>query len=298
MIPATTFADKTVAVFGLGATGLATIASLQAVNATILAYDDSAQSIESARKKGINIVDLRQADWQEIDAFVLSPGVPLTHPKPHWSVELAHANGVEIIGDTEILVRELVHQSPKANLIAITGTNGKSTTTALLGHVLEHGGIPTQIGGNIGKPVLELDLPGPNEALVVEFSSYQIDLTPTLCPRVSILLNLSYDHIDRHGSMAGYANVKARIFAGQKAGDVAVIGVDDHYCRDIFNMLSPEVHVVPISCQEELSTGLFAKEAHLYDASVTPPVIVSDLGQAPALKGVHNWQTSMRQRVH
>ncbi len=292
MIPATSLATKNVAVFGLGATGLATIAALQAVNAHVLASDDNAQSIENAHEKAIKTVDLRQVDWQQIDALVLSPGVPLTHPQPHWTVELAKDHGVEIIGDTEILVRELARQSPQANLIAITGTNGKSTTTALLGHVLEHGGIGVQIGGNIGRPVLELDLPGANEALVIEFSSYQLDLTPGLCPRVSILLNLSYDHIDRHGSMAGYANVKARIFAGQGPGDVAVIGVDDQYSRDISTMLSAEVKVVPISCREELSAGVFAKDAHLYDAGKTPAAVVADLTLAPALKGIHNWQNA------
>jgi len=292
MIAATTFAGKKIAVFGLGLTGLATIASLQAAQATVLAFDDNAVSRDAAVEKGINIVDLRQADWAEIDALVLSPGVPLTHPVPHWTVELAQKNGVEIIGDTEILVRELSHHSPDANLVAITGTNGKSTTTALLGHVLQHGGIDVQIGGNIGKPVLEFDLPGPNQALVVEFSSYQLDLTPTLCPRVSILLNLSYDHIDRHGSMKGYACVKARIFAGQGSGDVAVIGVDDQFSRDISTMLSSEVQVVPISCMEELDAGLYAKDAKLYDATTKPPVMVADLGQAPGLKGVHNWQNA------
>ncbi len=292
MIAATTFADKTVAVFGLGLTGLATIASLQAAAATVLAFDDNVLSCESAQEKGINIVDLRQADWRKIDTLVLSPGVPLTHPEPHWTVVLAQENGVEIIGDTEILVRELAKRAPEASLIAITGTNGKSTTTALLGHVLQHGGIDVQIGGNIGKPVLEFDLPEPKAALVVEFSSYQLDLTPTLCPHVSVLLNLSYDHIDRHGSMKGYADVKARIFARQGLGDVAVIGVDDQFSRDISTMLCPETQVVPISCQEELSAGLFAKDARLYDASGNPPVVVADLDLAPALKGVHNWQNA------
>ncbi len=293
MIAAKTLTGKNVAVFGLGATGLATIASLQAVNAQLSAFDDSVEALEKARAKGINIVDLSQADWGKFDAFVLSPGVPLTHPEPHWSVELANKNNVEIIGDTEILVRELAHQSPQANLIAITGTNGKSTTTALLGHVLKQAGIPTQIGGNIGRPVLDLDLPGPGEALVVEFSSYQIDLTPTLYARVSILLNLSHDHIDRHGSMAGYADVKARIFARQGKGDVAVIGVDDQWSREILKMLGSEAQVIPISCRQEINDGLFARDARIYDMSGNSPLLVADIGSAPALKGVHNWQNAM-----
>ncbi len=292
MIAATTFAGKNVAVFGLGLTGLATIASLQAAQANVLAFDDNAASRDAAHENGINIVDLAQADWAKIDALVLSPGVPLTHPKPHWTVELAHEHGVEIIGDTEILVRELSYHAPEANLVAITGTNGKSTTTALLGHVLQHGGMVVQVGGNIGKPVLEFDLPGPNQALVVEFSSYQLDLTPTLCPRVSILLNLSYDHIDRHGSMKGYADVKARIFAGQGPGDVAIIGVDDQFSRDISTMLGSEIEMVLISCVEELDAGFYAKDAKLYDATTNPPVVVADLSSAHGLRGVHNWQNA------
>lgn len=292
MIAATCLAGKNVAVFGLGASGLATIASLQVAGANIFAFDDNAQSLKNAKSKGINIVDLAQADWGQIDALVLSPGVPLTHPKPHWTVELAHENHVEIIGDTEILVRELARHSPQANLIAITGTNGKSTTTALLGHVLKHAGVATQIGGNIGKPVLELDLPGPGDALVIEFSSYQIDLTPTLCPRVSILLNLSYDHIDRHGSMKGYAGVKARIFSRQGQGCVAVIGVDDKWSRDILNMLAGDAEVVPVSCLEDLSTGVVASDSVLYVVSENVRTKVADLKSAPALKGVHNWQNA------
>lgn len=291
MIPATTLGGKNVAVFGLGASGLATVASLQAAHVNVMAYDDNASSQTKARAKGINIVDLRGADWQQIDVLVLSPGVPLTHPEPHWTVELAQANGVEIIGDTEILVREMAQNSPQANLIAITGTNGKSTTTALLGHVLQQGGIGVQVGGNIGKPVLELDMPGADEAIVVEFSSYQIDLTPSLCPHVSILLNLSYDHIDRHGSMAGYADVKSRIFSGQKAGDVAVIGMDDDWTRGFVKMIREGVKLVPISTQP-LSDGIFAQDGCLFETHEGVAVRVAELGSAMALKGTHNWQNA------
>jgi len=228
------------------------------------------------------------------DGYVAYPNVNVVEEMTNMmSATRTFQNNVEIIGDTEILVRELKCKSPDANLIAITGTNGKSTTTALLGHVLESSGIVTQIGGNIGKPVLDLELPGPNEALVVEFSSYQIDLTPTLCARVSILLNLSHDHIDRHGSMKGYANVKARIFARQGEGDVAVIGVDDQWSREISTMLGSEAQVVPISCRQELKTGLFAKDARIYDMSGNSPVVVTNIGSAPALRGVHNWQNAM-----
>ncbi len=292
MIPATTFAGKNVAVFGLGATGFATIASLKAADATVVAYDDNKRAIEIAESCGIGLLDLRDADWHKIDALVLSPGVPLTHPKPHWAVELARKYDVEIIGDTEILVRELKRCSPEANLIAITGTNGKSTTTALIGHVLKQAGVKVQVGGNIGKPVLELDLPGPDEALVVEFSSYQIDLTPNLCPHVSILLNLSPDHIDRHGSMRRYAAIKARIFARQGRGDVAVIGIDDEWSRGFLTMVPDKVQRVAISSSKTLGADIFADQGWLYDMSSGVGVKVANLTTAPSLKGVHNWQNA------
>ena len=152
---------------------------------------------------------------------MLSPGVPLTHPKPHWTVDLAHAAGVEIIGDVELFGRERAMLAPDAPFIAITGTNGKSTTTALIAHILQAAGRDTQMGGNIGTAVLTLDPPTPERFYVVECSSYQIDLAPSINPTAGILLNLTPDHLDRHGTMEHYAAIKERLVAGS---DVAIIG--------------------------------------------------------------------------
>src|SRR5690606_4732453 len=187
-------------------------------------------SVENASAAGIETGDLRKLDWNAIDALVLSPGVPLTHPKPHWSADLARAAGVEIVGDVELFVRERRAHAPDCPFVAITGTNGKSTTTALIAHILKASGRDTQLGGNIGTAVLTLDPPKAGRFYVVECSSYQIDLAPTLNPSASILLNLTPDHLDRHGSMQHYADVKERLVA---ASDTAIVGVDDTFCTRI-----------------------------------------------------------------
>ncbi|MGV1823657.1 Mur ligase family protein [Agrobacterium vitis] len=230
MIPVTSFSDRSVALFGLGGSGLATARALVAGGASVTVWDDNPDSVEKARVEGLEARDLRQIDWSRLSAFVLSPGVPLTHPKPHWTVDMAKAAGVEIIGDIELFVRERRAKAPDCPFIAITGTNGKSTTTALVGHILRHNGYDVQMGGNIGTAVLTLEPPAPDRYYVVECSSYQIDLAPGIDPTAGILLNLTPDHLDRHGSMENYAAVKERLVSGS---GVAIIGVDDDYCKTI-----------------------------------------------------------------
>lgn len=228
MIAANTFKGKTVALFGLGGSGLATAKALQAGGANVIAWDDNPDSVARAEAEGVPTRDLREIDWSSVASFVLSPGVPLTHPKPHWTVGFARNAGVEIIGDVEIFVRERRAQAPDCPFIAITGTNGKSTTTALIAHILQASGRDTQLGGNIGRAVLTLDPPKDGRFFVVECSSYQIDLAPTLNPTAGILLNLTPDHLDRHGTMQHYAEVKERLVAGAKT---AIVGTDDSYCE-------------------------------------------------------------------
>ena len=224
MIPARSFSGKRVALFGLGGSGMATALALEAGGAEVVAWDDNPDSVAKAAGEGIATSDLRAADWPGFASFVLSPGVPLSHPKPHWSVELARAAGVEIIGDVELFGRERALQAPDAPFIAITGTNGKSTTTALAAHILKAAGRDAQMGGNIGRAVMTLDPPRPNRYYVVECSSYQVDLAPSINPTAGILLNLTPDHLDRHGTMQHYAAIKERLVAGS---DAAIIGVDD-----------------------------------------------------------------------
>lgn len=230
MIRAGTFAGRRVAVFGLGRSGNATVRSLVDGGAEVLAWDDSEAARVDTARQGFPVVDLHAADWSRIDALVLAPGVPLTHPAPHWTVEKARAAGVEVIGDVEIFFRERRATVPGSPVIAITGTNGKSTTTALVAHLLAAQGVDVAMGGNIGTAVLSLAPPAPGRVHVLEMSSFQIDLTPSLDPSVGVLINLAPDHLDRHGTMENYAAVKARLVAGAR---MACVGLDDDWCRRI-----------------------------------------------------------------
>src|SRR5271170_7196122 len=179
MIPLTTFAGKKLAVFGLGGSGLASASAALAAGGDVVAFDDDAQSVAKASAAGIPTADLHDIDWSKIAALVLAPGVPLTHPAPHWTVEMAKAAGVEVIGDIELFARTVnsapEHKRPK--VVAITGTNGKSTTTALIAHMLTAAGRDARIGGNIGYGVLGLDDMHGGAVYVIEVSSYQLDLT-------------------------------------------------------------------------------------------------------------------------
>jgi UDP-N-acetylmuramoylalanine--D-glutamate ligase len=290
MIPVTTFKGKTVALFGLGGSGLATALALVTGGAHVTAWDDSAASVENAASAGIRTGDLRRLDWHSVDALVLSPGVPLTHPKPHWSVELARAAGVEIIGDVELFVRERRAHSPDCPFVAITGTNGKSTTTALIAHILKASGRDTQLGGNIGTAVLTLDPPKAGRFYVVECSSYQIDLAPTLNPSAGILLNLTPDHLDRHGSMEHYADVKERLVAGSRT---AIVGVDDSFCERIADRIERAgTKVVRISKRIVLADGIYADGGHLILAHGGATRLIADLATIETLRGAHNAQNA------
>lgn len=301
MTPVTVFAGRKVAVFGLGGSGLATCEALRAGGAEVAAWDDGEASRGKAEAKDIPVVDLRDADWSGFAALVLSPGVPLTHPEPHWTAKAAQAAGVEVIGDVELFCRERARLAPGAPFVAITGTNGKSTTTALVAHLLREGGFDVQMGGNIGTAVLSLDPPAPGRAHVVECSSYQIDLAPSLNPTVGILLNVTPDHLDRHGTMENYAAVKERLVAGAES---AVIGVDDDWCRAIADRLeSAGRTVVRISVElpdadrkggsgNPRSEGIRAEDGGLVWTCVGQDRRVADLAGIGSLRGLHNAQNA------
>jgi len=290
MIPVTTFKGKSVALFGLGGSGLATALALAAGGADVTAWDDNPASVENASAAGVKTGDLRALDWSALDALVLSPGVPLTHPKPHWSADLARAAGVEVIGDVELFVRERRAHAPDCPFVAITGTNGKSTTTALIAHILKASGRDTQLGGNIGTAVLTLDPPKAGRFYVVECSSYQIDLAPTLNPSAGILLNLTPDHLDRHGSMQHYADVKERLVA---ASDTAIVSTDDSFCTMIADRVERTgTKVVRISKRNVLADGIFADGARLMLARGGTTRQIADLSAIQTLRGGHNAQNA------
>lgn len=290
MIPVTSFAGKKLALFGLGGSGIVTARALVAGGAELTAYDDNPDSVARAQAEGIPTADLRTLDWAKLAALILAPGVPLTHPKPHWSVDLARAAGVEVIGDIELFVRERRAHAPDCPFIAITGTNGKSTTTALIAHILKASGRDTQLGGNIGTAVLSLDPPKAERFYVVECSSYQIDLAPTLNPTAGILLNLTPDHLDRHGTMQHYADVKERLVAGS---DTAVIGVDDSFCTLIADRVERAgVKVARISKRSVVADGLYAEGSRIIQAIGGTSSLLVDLDGIPTLRGAHNAQNA------
>ena len=296
MIPVRGFEGKTVAVFGLGRTGLTAARALIAGGAKVALWDEKIASREAAAAEGFPVVDLEAADWRQFDALMLSPGVPLTHPKPHWTVQKAKAAGVEILGDIELFARTVaaapVHKRPK--IIAITGTNGKSTTTALIGHLCASAGRDTRIGGNIGQGVLGLEDMHGGAVYVLELSSYQLDLTSSLHPDAVVLLNISPDHLDRHGGMDGYIAAKRRIFLNQGKGDTAIIGVDDPWCQQICTEITAANRrtIWPISAGKAMGRGVYALQGVLYDATGERVVEVADLLRARSLPGRHNWQNA------
>lgn len=291
MIAATTFKDKRVAVFGLGGSGLATAHALVAGGARVVAWDDNPDSVKTAGGEGVATGNLRQIDWPGFSALVLSPGVPLTHPHPHWSVDLAHAAGVEIVGDIELFARERRAHAPQAPFIAVTGTNGKSTTTALVAHVLASAGRDAQMGGNIGKAVMTLEPPEKDRHYVVECSSYQIDLAPSLDPSAGVLLNLTADHLDRHGTMNAYAAIKERLVAGS---GTAIVGVDDEHCAAIADRLEEAgKRVVRIAATKPLKDGLHADGADLMQAVGGRSERIATLEGIGSLRGSHNAQNAL-----
>lgn len=296
MIPVSGFEGRTVAVFGLGRTGLTAARALMAGGAKVAAWDDNPKGREAALAEGLPLVDLKAADWSGFAALLLSPGVPLTHPSPHWTVECARAAGVEIVGDVELFARTInaapLHRRPR--VAAVTGTNGKSTTTALLGHILKSAGRDTRIGGNIGFGVLGLpDMHG-GAVYVLELSSFQLDLTSSLKPDAAILLNITPDHLDRHGDMAGYVAAKRRILLNQGKGDTAVIGVDDSWCQRICTEITAANRrtILPISAGKAMGRGVYALSGILYDATGDRTLEIADLGGARSLPGKHNWQNA------
>ena len=296
MIPVRGFEGKKVAVFGLARTGLAAARSLAAGGADVVVWDEKAAAREAARAEGFALEDLNSADWLALAALVLSPGVPLTHPEPHWTVKRAREAGVEIVGDIELFARSVAaapaHKRPK--IVAITGTNGKSTTTALVGHVCRQAGRDVRIGGNIGVGVLDLEDMHGGAVYVLELSSYQLDLTSSLKPDVAIILNISPDHLERHGDMEGYVAAKRRILLNQGKGDTAIVGVDDPWCAHIVTEITAANRrtIVPISARRSMGRGVYALQGVLYDAMGERVTEICDLTRAASLPGRHNWQNA------
>ncbi|HEV8679430.1 MAG TPA: UDP-N-acetylmuramoyl-L-alanine--D-glutamate ligase [Stellaceae bacterium] len=289
MIVADSFAGRRVAVLGLARSGRAAVRSLAAGGAEVLAWDDK-PAVRDAVAAEAPLCDLAKADWRKIAALVLSPGIPHSHPEPHPAVLRAREAGAEIIGDIELLGRA----QREARYVGITGTNGKSTTTALIGHILAAAGERVEVGGNLGTAALSLAPLDREGTYVLEASSFQLELIDSLAFDVAVLLNITPDHLDRHGDMAGYIAAKRRIFAQRSADSAAIIGIDDPICRGIANELrrTGRGPVVPISVTGPVPGGVYAEDGALIDATKPQPVRVLDLAKVERLPGSHNWQNA------
>jgi UDP-N-acetylmuramoylalanine--D-glutamate ligase len=290
MLALTSYDQKIAAVLGLSRTGLSACRAVVAGGGRIWAWDDNAERRAAASAQGFSIVNLDICNWDRVESLVVSPGIPLRRPRPHRLVRHAKAAGVPVIGDMELLATS----QPERRIVGITGTNGKSTTSALIAHVLQHAEIGTQLGGNIGLPVLDL-LPKPVEDIyVLELSSYQLDLTERLKCAVAVILNISPDHLDRHGGMAGYVRAKKRILRNQEGEDWAVIGIDDTDGQKIFAQLrsADDRRVVPISAGSEAKSGVYVIDGLLIDDLDDNAVEVGDIRPVAHLQGVHNWQNA------
>lgn len=292
MIPVTIFADCDVAVVGAGLSGLATARALAAGGARVVVWDDKLKARDEAEAAGFGMRDLPAADFSRFAVLVLAPGIPLTHPEPHWSVLKARAAGVDVIGDVELFFRERAKIGAGSKVVVITGTNGKSTTTALTAHLLSTAGKPVALGGNIGKAVLDLAPFEPDLTYVLELSSYQIDLTPSLEPDAAALLNITPDHLDRHGTLADYARVKAQVFAQLGPDATAVIGVDDEPCRAIAETLQGPFAVKRIAVGAPVQTGVWAGDGVLVEMEGGHEVGRANLAGIGSLRGAHNWQNA------
>ncbi|MDV7340037.1 UDP-N-acetylmuramoyl-L-alanine--D-glutamate ligase [Terasakiella sp. A23] len=282
MIIPSTYKGKTVAVLGLGKSGLSTLDALQKAGATVWAWDDKSDRTD--------LVDLTKADWSQIDLLVMSPGIPHTFPKPHPVADLAREHGVDIVCDVELLIQA----QPNAQYIAITGTNGKSTTTALIAHILEVAGLDIQVGGNLGIPVLDLDPLDEGGIYVLEMSSYQLERTPSLRADVAVWMNISPDHLDRHGGLNGYIAAKKNIFAGQTAEQFAIIGVDDDHSKAVFEDTNlTKARRIAISSEGPVEDGIFSDEDILIDEAFdVEGAQIMDLSSIKTLQGAHNQQNA------
>ncbi|MEM9937238.1 MAG: UDP-N-acetylmuramoyl-L-alanine--D-glutamate ligase [Pseudomonadota bacterium] len=296
MIPITEYAGREVAVYGLGRTGLSAAKALAAGGARVHAWDDGEAARDRAEAEGVNVSDINKRDWQRFAALVLSPGIPYRFPQPHRLVRLAEMTGVPVVGDMELFARavQTLPEKARPKIVGITGTNGKSTTTALIGHILKEAGRDARIGGNIGTGVLDMASLHANAVYVLELSSYQLDLVESLHCDVSVFLNISPDHLDRHGGMEGYVAAKKRIFQNQRPRDVAVIGIDDAVTQSIAMGRSRPgaARVVPISAEFGLAGGVSAVDGHLYDSTGGQAIKVGDLAEAESLPGQHNYQNA------
>ena len=283
--PFTPFRGARIAVVGLGRAGLPAALRLQEWGAEVEAWDDKDAARQAAEQAGLLIRNPAEGRFRA-DALLLSPGIPHRLPKPHPAARAAEAAGAPILCDAEFLYRAVLAAHSGARFVGVTGTNGKSTTTALIQHLLAQAGRPAVAGGNLGPAALGFNILGSEGVYTLEMSSYMLERIATLRFNVAVMLNLSPDHLDRHGDMAGYAAAKARIFARQQPGDLAVLGQDDAGTAAMARGLV--ARMVPISGRTPQPGGVWADGRLLRDDGGD----ILDLSDASALPGSHNAQNA------
>lgn len=290
MISTLRYAGERVVVMGLGKSGLSAAESLRASGADVRVWDDQPAQLAKGAALGFAAFDNTNPDFSDIRALVWSPGVPHTHPKPHALAMRARAADVQLKCDVDLLLES----QPDAAVIGITGTNGKSTTTALIAHLFAHAGRRAAVGGNLGVPALELEPLGLGGTYILELSSYQLELVPHLACETAVLLNLATDHLDRHGGMDGYIAAKRRIFANQRHPRTAIVGIDDSRSAAICAALTADgVHTtIPVSGKQSVIGGVYVENGLLINAMGQNPITLLDLNTAAALPGAHNWQNA------
>ncbi len=281
MITARAFATRHYAVFGLARTGLSVVAALRAAGATVTVWDDDAKKRAAIEDVQVHVADLNTTDLSAFDGIIVSPGVPLnTHPL----AARAAAAGVPVLGDIELFAHARA-ELPPHKVVGITGTNGKSTTTALIHHILAHADVPATMGGNIGLPILSQDALPEGGAYVLELSSFQIDLTQSLACDVAILTNITPDHLDRYDGMAGYAASKERLFDMQDEGATAIFMSDD----DCTAAIAKGRGGVPVSFGDVLPEGV----SLVNGAAYIDGELLGYQADWPSLAGPHNAQNAV-----
>ncbi|WP_323033827.1 UDP-N-acetylmuramoyl-L-alanine--D-glutamate ligase [Paracoccus sp. (in: a-proteobacteria)] len=295
--------NQTIAVLGLGRSGRATVAALAAGGAQVVVWDDGVDTREQAAQDGLQVLDLtREQNWAGISALITSPGIPHLYPRPHPVIARAYDLGVPVDNDIGLFFRSFASTdweqfATTPRVIAVTGSNGKSTTTALIHHILREAGRPTQMGGNIGTGVLSLEPAHDGEVVVLELSSYQTDLARALTPDVAVFTNLSPDHLDRHGGLGGYFAAKRRLFA-EGGPDRAVIGVDEvegNYLANQLAMSAADDRVIRVASGQKLEGfgwSVFARKGFLSEYRKGRQVASFDLREVTGLPGAHNHQNA------
>lgn len=290
MIPVPRYFQSTVAIVGLGKSGLSAARALKAGGATVLVWDDKPDAREQAAQAGFAVVEPSRDAWRAVSKIIWSPGIPHTHPQPHPAADLARSMGIPLVCDVDLLCETKLDPF----YVAITGTNGKSTTTTLIHHILSSAGHKTAVGGNLGTPALDLAPLEFTGTYVLELSSYQLELVPALQPSVSVWLNISPDHLGRHGGLDGYVAAKTRILQNRRQPSTVVIGVDDVPSAQVYDRLvrSEVGSIIPVRIGRPVPKGVYVVDGRLIDATGGRPKDICDLKPMKTLPGSHNWQNA------